>query len=194
MLDSLVDLITAGPVAYLVALGLVTLDAIVPVFPSETALITCGILAARGELFLPLVVLAGAAGALLGDTILYLAGTRASAPIRRRLFDRERARRRLEWMQGQLRDRTWLLIVADFIPGGRTAAMFAAGATELPMRRFYAFAAPGAVLWSAVYGLLGFAGGRVFRDAFWPPLLVAFAVAGLLALAFELYERRTARL
>lgn len=191
MLDSLVDLVTAGPVAYLVVLGLVSADAIVPVFPSETALITGGILAARDELALGLLVPAGALGAVVGDTVLYLAGGRAATPLERRLFKGERARRRLERVRSGLDDRPWLLLVADFIPGARTAAMFAAGATGLGRARFYAFVVPGAVLWAAVHATLGHVGGTLFRESMVAPLAASLGVAALVAAAFELVDRRT---
>lgn len=191
MFDSLVDMITAGPVAYLLVIGLVAGDAIVPVLPSETAIITGGILAERGDLALPFVILAAALGALVGDTVLYFAGRGAERPIQRRLMRHEKTQRRVERLRDGLHARPWLLIVADFIPGGRTAAMFAAGATELPRKTFYSFVVPGALLWSTIHSMLGFGGGTVFRDSFLLPLLAAFAVAGIVALVFELLDRRT---
>lgn len=194
MLDGLVDLITASPVAYLVVIGLVAGDAILPIFPSETAMIAGGILSERGDLVLGLVVLAGAVGALIGDTVLYLAGTGAASPLERWLFRHDDARRRMASLRAGLHRRPWLLIVADFIPGGRTAAMFAAGASELPRRRFYAFVVPGALLWALVHTLLGVVGGSIFRDSFWAPLLAALAVAAIVGLVFELVARRTSLL
>jgi membrane-associated protein len=169
----------------------VAADAVLPVFPSETALITGGILSERGDLALPVLVLAGALGALVGDTILYVAGARAAGPIERRLAGRERARRRLDKLRDQLHRRTWLLIVADFLPGARTVAMFAAGVTALPLPRFYAFIVPGALLWAAVYAMLGFGGGTVFRDSFWAPLIAALTVAAVIGVLAELVDRRT---
>ena len=43
------------------------LDALVPVVPSEASVITAGVVAAAGGLYLPLVVAAAAGGAFLGD-------------------------------------------------------------------------------------------------------------------------------
>lgn len=50
-----------------------TADALVP---GETALIVAGALASRGELSLPLVIAAGAAGAIVGDNVGFVVGGR----------------------------------------------------------------------------------------------------------------------
>jgi membrane protein DedA with SNARE-associated domain len=189
MFDELVDRIVRSPLSYVLVAGLVAFDAVIPALPSETALITGGILSERGDMSLPLLVLCAALGALAGDTILYAAGRRASDPLARRLFRGPRARARLERMRGALHDRTWLLIVADFVPGGRTAAMFAAGLVAVRVPRFYAFVIPGALTWALVVAMLGYAGGTVFRDRFWPPFLASLAVAALLGGVLELAER-----
>src|SRR4051794_30503398 len=74
--DSLVDLVAATPWAYAAILAIAALDAVFPLVPSETTVIAAGVLAAAGELELPLVVAAGAAGALGGDSTSYAAGGR----------------------------------------------------------------------------------------------------------------------
>jgi membrane protein DedA with SNARE-associated domain len=91
-----------------------------------------------------------------------------------------------------LRDRTWLLIVSDFLPGGRTAAMFAAGALDLPAARFYAFVVPGALLWATFYSLLGFAGGSAFESDS-AALVVSIGAALAIALAAEAIHRLRGR-
>ncbi|HEX2435718.1 MAG TPA: hypothetical protein VHI76_03610 [Solirubrobacterales bacterium] len=70
-----------------------------------------------------------------------------------RLFGSARALRRLDRAAAMLRRRTWLLIVSDFLPVGRTAAMFAAGALDLPATRFYSFVVPGAIVGASFYAL-----------------------------------------
>ena len=131
MFDDLSDL-SDSPASYLAVLALVALDAVFPVAPSETVLVTGGILIERGDLIAPVFVLAAACGAVLGDSILFGLGSRAGPGLRAKLFSSERARERLRVVERLVRERTWLLIVSDFVPGGRTAAMFAAGALGLP--------------------------------------------------------------
>lgn len=131
MFEDLSDL-SDSPASYLAVLALVALDAVFPVAPSETVLVTGGILIERDDLIAPVFVLAAACGAVLGDSILFGLGSRAGPGLRAKLFSSERARERLRVVERLVHERTWLLIVSDFVPGGRTAAMFAAGALGLP--------------------------------------------------------------
>ena len=50
MLDSLVDLISSSNWTYLVIVVIAYLDAIIPIVPSETAVIAAGVLAGTGDL------------------------------------------------------------------------------------------------------------------------------------------------
>ena len=56
--------------SYLGVALLVFLDAVCPVFPGETTLDAASTLAAQGKFNLGLVILAGAAGAIAGDSAL----------------------------------------------------------------------------------------------------------------------------
>ena len=65
---------------------------------------------------------------MLGDSILFVLGSRAGPGLQAKMFSSERAQERLGVAGRLVHERTWLLIASDFLPGGRTAAMFAAGA------------------------------------------------------------------
>jgi membrane protein DedA with SNARE-associated domain len=58
VLESLTDLVTDSPATYLVVAGLVALDAVLPIAPSETLIVSGGVLAADGDLSAPALVLA----------------------------------------------------------------------------------------------------------------------------------------
>jgi membrane-associated protein len=194
MFDDLADL-TDSPASYLAVLALVALDAVFPLAPSETVLVTGGVLIERGDLIAPLFVLAAACGAVLGDSILFGLGSRTGPGLRAKLFSSERARERLRVAERVIHERTWLLIVSDFVPGGRTAAMFAAGALGLPPARFYGFIVPGALLWAILYTLLGIAGGSLFEEG-WGALAASIGVAvaiGVAAEAIYRFRRRSPR-
>ena len=194
MFDDLSDL-SDSPASYLAVLALVALDAVFPVAPSETLLVTGGILIERGDLIAPLFVLAGVCGAVLGDSILFGLGSRAGPGLQAKMFSSERARERLGVAGRLVHERTWLLIASDFLPGGRTAAMFAAGALGLPALRFYRFIVPGALLWAVVYTLLGIAGGSLFEKG-WGAFAVSIGVAvaiGVVAEAIYRVRRRSLR-
>jgi membrane protein DedA with SNARE-associated domain len=183
--------------AYGIVLVLAFLDALVPVVPSETSVITAGVVAAAGDLSLPMIVPAAAAGAFLGDNAAYLIGARFGSRATQRLLGREKAARRIEWARRQLSERGGqLIVVARFIPGGRTAVTLGAGTLEYPWRRFALFDAVAATSWALYAALLGYFGGRAFEHAAWKGLLlalgIAFAVAGAIELARWLLKRRRA--
>ncbi len=90
MFDSLVDLVTASAISYLVIAGFVWLDAWFPVVPGESLIITGAVLAAEGSLSIWLVLLAGLAGAIAGDNFTYLLGRKLGTRAAHRLFRSER--------------------------------------------------------------------------------------------------------
>jgi membrane-associated protein len=132
-----------------------------------------------------------AAGAFCGDNASYALGRSLGRPVRRRLFAGERARRRLEWAQRFLQERgSYVLVVARFIPGGRTATTFTSGLVRLSWpRRFAPYIAVAAVTWSAYSVLLGYLGGRTFRDRPLYALLLAFAIAAGITVLVEFVRR-----
>jgi membrane-associated protein len=169
--------------AYVILFLFAFLDAIVPVVPSETAVITAGVVASSGDLNVVVIVVAAAAGAALGDNTAYALGRRYGARIEARFFSGEKARKRIEWAERQLGERGGELIaIARFIPGGRTAVTLSAGTLGFPWRRFVLFDALAAVGWALYAALLGYFGGRAFEHEAWKGLLlalgIAFAVAG----------------
>lgn len=81
----LLDDIDDEVVAYLTIFGLVFADAIVPILPGETTLTTASVLASQGELELGVVMLAGALGAIVGDSTLYWIARTGSKRLKARL-------------------------------------------------------------------------------------------------------------
>ena len=183
--------------AYLIVSILAYLDALVPVVPSETSVITAGVVASAGELNLPLIVGAAASGAFLGDNTAYFIGRRFGARINERFFSGEKARKRTEWAQQQVSERGGELIaIARFIPGGRTVVTLSAGTLGYPWRRFVLFDAAAALGWALYASLLGYFGGHAFEAAPWKGLLLALGIAFSVAGAIEVvrwYLRRAAK-
>jgi membrane protein DedA with SNARE-associated domain len=185
--DQFTDLVVdAGAWAYVVILVVALLDAILPVVPSETVVITAGVLAASHDLWLPFVLVCAALGAFTGDTTVYLIGRRYGEGVRRRLLRGERGKRAVAWASGLLETRGGeLIVVGRFIPGGRTAVTLTAGMTHFPWRRFARAAVIAAVLWASYAGMLGYFGGKAFEDAPWTGLLLAFGIALFVSAATE---------
>lgn len=190
MLHSAFELLSQPPEAYLIVFALALGDAVLPLLPSETALITAGLLCVDGHLTVGLVIAAGAVGAIIGDSIAYALGRFAGRFARERLLRGNRTKRALDWAQAQFEERGGMVIVvARYIPGGRTAVTFTGGLTHYPYPRFLAFDACSAAVWAAYGTMLGYFGGRFFKSHEWLGLLVAFAVAVLVAGAVELVRR-----
>ena len=195
MFNSLVDAIAGSGWAYGIVFLFALLDAVFPLVPSETAVITAGVLAANGKLSIELVILLAAVGALIGDNLAYWLGRSLTAVTENRLFSGSR-RRHLERAERAIRARGGsLIIVGRFIPGGRTAITVAAGVVRYPWPKFLGFDAVAAILWATYSGLIGFFGGKAFEDSPLKGVLLALGIAfGIAAIVEVLRQRKRRRL
>ena len=196
MFDQLVDLVSGAWWSYLVIFAVAYLDVIIPLVPSETLVVTAGVIASAGDLELPLVILCAAAGAVLGDNTVYFIGRHGGDPVKRRFFSSKKGRERIDWADRQLDERGGeLIVVARFIPGGRTVTTFTAGFVEtFPWRRFLFFDVIAGLIWGTYTVLLGYFGGKTFEEEPWKGLLLAFgislAVTGVVEAVRHLRARR----
>ena len=195
MFDRLTDLVSGAWWSYLVIFAVAYLDVIIPLVPSETLVVTAGVIASSGDLQLPLVILCGAAGAFLGDNTVYFIGRHWGEPVKRRFFGSQKARERIDWADRQLHQRGGeLIVVARFIPGGRTAVCLSAGGLGMTWRRFATFDAIAAAVWASYAALLGYVGGKQFEEAPWKglalALVIAFSIAGGIEFVRWLMRRR----
>ena len=157
-------------------------------------MITASVLAAHGHLWIWLIVPLAALGAFVGDNVSYALGHFFGDPVAARLFRSESGQRRLEWARAALDRRgATIIVVARFVPGGRTAVTFAAGTLEFPWRRFALYDALAVLIWATYAGLLGYVGGSAFEHSTWKALVLAFALAAAIALFLELFRRLKAR-
>jgi membrane protein DedA with SNARE-associated domain len=189
-IQALLDVVSASPWTYAALFGVAALDVLVPLVPSETAVISAGVLAGAGDLQLALVIAAGATGAYLGDTSAYLLGRGLGDRFGRRLFRSERGARRRAWAERTLdRHGGPLIVGARFVPGGRSAATVTAGLVRMRFARFAAFAGAAGIIWASYAGLAGYLGGRVFEDRPLLALAVGFGIAVGLFGAIEALRR-----
>jgi membrane protein DedA with SNARE-associated domain len=193
--ESIVDAVSGSSWSYVVVFAIAMLDAFFPLVPSETVAITAGVVAGAGDLNVVVCVLAAAGGAFVGDNISYGIGHFFGERTVNRFFSGEKARARIAWAEGQLHKRgAYIISVARFIPGGRTATTFTAGYVEFPWRRFLLFDAIAASIWGSYTVLLGYIGGSQFEEQPWKGLLLAFAIAlsvtGVVEAVRYLRERR----
>ena len=185
--------------SYIVAIVLPALDAILPVLPSETAIITLGVATAGStDPRIGLLVAFTAAGAFLGDNLCYLLGRRFGPRVEHRFFGGEKGARRRAWaVRSHERYGMPLIIVCRFIPGGRTAVTLTCGVVGYDRRRFVIATAIAGTLWAAYSFFAGRLGGKAFEDRPWAGLLLAFggtlAVSGLIEVVRRIRSRRGQR-
>ncbi len=191
MFQQLVDVVSnASAWAYAAILLVAAFDALLPIVPSETAVITAGVVAAAGELAIGLVVVGAAVGAATGDNAAYGLGRRYGNHLTRRGGRALVSPDRLAWAERQLAIRgSELLVVARFVPGGRTAVTLTAGAVRFRWRRFLLLDAAAATLWGTYAAALGYFGGAAFKENPWRGLVLALSVAFLAALVVEIVRR-----
>ncbi|GIE77731.1 membrane protein [Actinoplanes philippinensis] len=170
----------------------VAFGAIVPIVPTGAAVSGTAALAFHDRPYLiALVVAAGAAGAYLGDLVMY-------AMCR---FGGEQLARRLRWLRDEehlagvkerLRARQVpVLLVSRLIPGGRVPVLLAAAFAGLPWRTFVVANLPACALWSVVYAAIGLAGGSIFPEP-WQGVLAAVALILLVNQVLSRFSKRRA--
>lgn len=151
---------TYGYWAVLVAVGIESLG--VP-FPGETTLVVAAIFAGTGR---PLniigVIVAAAAGAILGDNTGYTIGRFGGYALIKRFGHYVRLdEAKLEPAQRFFRqhgDKT--VFLGRFVSVLRTWVAFLAGVNRMPWHSFLIWNAAGGIVWAIIYGLLGFFLGR----------------------------------
>ena len=176
---------------YLSVFFLVLADAIVPIFPGETTLNAASTLAAQGELDLRLVMLAGALGAIVGDSCLYWIARTSSKRVAGRL---ERATQNAKVAQAlavlQGRGGPVLLVLGRYVPGLRFVVNATMGLAKYPYPRFLLWSAVGGITWSIYTCALAYWIGSALAD--YP--IASIAISGLvttsiLAAAYFVYRR-----
>ena len=122
--------------AYVTVFLLVALDGVIPIFPGETTLAAASTLAAQGQLELAGVMLAGALGAIVGDSCLFWIARTNSTRVQPTL-DKTLENPKVEAAWGMLQGSPGLLIVGGrYVPGLRFVVNATMGLSDIPYRRF----------------------------------------------------------
>jgi membrane-associated protein len=129
--------------------------------PGDSLLFTAGLLASQHYLNIAGVIVISVAAAILGNNAGYYTGKRFG----RRLFKNDKS----VWFSPKRLDEAGeffekegplSLVLARFIPAGRTFVPIAAGAAKMRYRTFLLFNALGGLLWGIVLPVLGFTIGK----------------------------------
>jgi membrane protein DedA with SNARE-associated domain len=170
----------------------VAFGAVVPVVPTGAAVSAAAAYAFHAHPYsIGLVVAAGAAGAYVGDLVMY-------AICR---FGGEKMARRLRWLRDEhhltgvkerLRtNRVQVLLVSRLIPGGRVPVLLAAAFAGIGWRTFVVANLPACVMWSVVYATIGLVGGSFFVEP-WQGVAAAVVLILVVNQAITWFSRRRA--
>jgi membrane protein DedA with SNARE-associated domain len=155
----------SGPLAYAVVAALVfgeTALFLGFVIPGETAVVIGGVLASRGRVSLPLLIVVVVAAAIVGPLVGYEVG--------RRMGGRVVASRFLRKLSGTVDKATRTLnsrgpaavLVGRFTAVLRALMPALAGTARMPYRTFAVYNALGGIVWGAGYSLLGYLAGSAY--------------------------------
>jgi membrane-associated protein len=185
----------SGPLAYLLVAALVFGECAVFlgfVIPGETAAVLGGVLASRGRVSLPLLIVVVIVAAIAGP----LAGYEIGRHLGGRLVAARRMRRvagGMDRAQAILRRRGAVAVfLGRFVAVLRALMPAVAGTTGLRYRTFLLYTVASGIIWGTGYCLLGYAAGSAYaaiERAVGTGLAIAIAVAVLGAVAFWLIRR-----
>ena len=186
----LLDADMAESGAYVVATLLIIGDAICPVFPGETTLNAAATLAAQGQLDIGLVILAGAIGAIVGDSLLFWIARRGARHVRPQL-ERAKADERVAAAFAILDSSAPLLIIAGrYVPGLRFVVNVTMGLSEIPYRRFLPWSVLSGILWATYTSLLAYWIGTALQGFPLASFVISSLVTTLAVAAVFLVVRR----
>jgi membrane protein DedA with SNARE-associated domain len=134
------------------------------VLPGETALLFGGVLAATGQVSLPVMIVLAVFAAILGDSVGYEVGRWGGVALRDsragRFVGAARWRRAEAFM---VRRGGWAVFLGRWVGVLRTLMPVLAGMSRMPYRRFLAFNAAGGALWAAVVVMAGYLAGTSWQ-------------------------------
>jgi membrane protein DedA with SNARE-associated domain len=164
----------------------------VPV-PGETMLIAAALYSgSTHKLSIALVVLAAAAGGIVGDNIGYTVGRYGGWRLLRRyghrigINDRRLKLGRYLFM----RHGGKVVFFGRFISILRTYAALLAGANHMPAPRFFAFNASGGLVWASIYGFGYYSAASVLKQVNSVLSLVFIAIAVAVTVGTIVFIRR----
>lgn len=133
-------------------------DAVFPIAPSDSLVTAATVLALANDAsaaFIVVMALAAAAGAILGDSLAYLLGSKI--PLHRIPMLRRRAGQTALQVTRRAfaRRGSALVLTGRFIPAGRIVVNMSAGATGFPIRRFLPLALLASILWASLAAAMG---------------------------------------
>jgi membrane protein DedA with SNARE-associated domain len=178
---------------YIAVLVFVSIESIGIPFPGETMLLIAAIYAGTTHhLFIHLIILAAATGAILGDNIGFLVGREGGYRLLRRYGRYIRLNERKVKLGFYLfrKHGGKVVFFGRFVAILRTLAAFLAGTNRMRWPRFLLFNALGGIVWATVYGLGGYFVGDNIHRLTGPVSIITIVLATLIIIAFLIFLHR----
>lgn len=160
--------------------------------PGDSLLVTAGVLAAKGDLNLPVILVGVFLAAVAGDQVGYAFGNRVGPALfsrpDSRLFKRKHVERAQKYFD-EHGPRT--IVLARFVPVVRTFTPIVAGMGDMPYRLFATYNVLGGLLWGVGITMLGYALGEAFDvDKYLLPIIGVIVVASAVPVLLEVRRAR----
>lgn len=124
------------------------------VVEGEAALVIAGFSAYLGYLSLPVVIIIGFVGSLLGDQTYFYLGRKKGRELLKRW---PRLRKRAVWAHKILdKHSNWMLLLFRFAYGFRAIIPITIGTSRISAKRFTLFNTIGAAIWSTLFSVGGY--------------------------------------
>jgi len=154
-----------GPWTYVVLFVIVFCETglvVTPFLPGDSLLFAAGAIAATHGLSLPVLLVALAVAAILGDAMNYLIGAKFG--------ERFLATQKIPWIRKEHLDQTHrfferygnkTIVIARFVPIVRTFAPFVAGIGKMSYRQFAVYNIVGGCVWVLICTMVGYLFGNI---------------------------------
>ena len=129
--------------------------------PGDSLLFAAGLLASQGYFNVAAITMLAIFGAILGNNVGYYTGKKAGPTLFNRpdskFFSKKRVAKAHEFFERRGGES---LILARFIPAGRTFVPIMAGVAKMNWRHFFMYNSLGALLWGISLPVLGYTLGK----------------------------------
>lgn len=173
---------------------LMFLETVFPPIPSEVIISVAGIAAAKGKMSIAGVIASGTLGAMLGNSLWYLAARVIGVQRFRPLIDRYGRYLTINWHEVErARDlfgsQGWAIVLfGRMLPQIRSLVSIPAGFLDMRLSSFMVFSTIGTLIWTSLIAMAGYALGSSVEDVerFIGPLSSAVIAVILLAYVWRL--------
>jgi membrane protein DedA with SNARE-associated domain len=149
---------------------LMFLETVFPPIPSEVIMPLAGVIASRGEMSLPVVILAGTAGAMLGNIVWYFIAHALGMARFRPLIDRFGRWLTVDWAEIERAQKLFdqhgnvIVFIGRMLPTVRSLVSIPAGLLRMRFIPFMLWSTLGSTIWTAGLSIAGWVLGNNFSD------------------------------